>query len=285
MLGKLTKHEFFSIGRIALPAYIGILAISLVGRFLTWLTSRQYVIDNVPATFVRIIKVLSSLISFVYVIAFIAFVVMTLVFIIYRFYKNYFTDEGYLMNTLPVKPISLIFSKLFNAWIWILFSGIIALASLNITFGHYDQLVDSLNNFLDSIKNLVTQQGDLIRDELGVPIWVFVVELVIFFILLITRYVISWYSSVGFGMLILKKHRIIGTIIAYLIIDNISYALSGGFFGLITKILPGHMEELVESGGKALQTTVIGGSVLNLILTVLLFWFLTYIMKHKLNLD
>ena len=285
MLGKLTKHEFLSTGRVALPAYIGIFAISLVGRFLTWITSKQYVLDNVPATFVRIIKVLSSLISIVYVIAFIAFVVLTLVYIVYRFYKNYFTDEGYLMNTLPVRPISLIFSKLFNAWIWILLSAVVALASLNITFGHYDQLVDGFNNLLDSLKNLVTQQGDAIRDELGVPIWVFVIELVLFFVLLITRYVISWYSSVGFGMLITKKHRIIGTLVAYLIIDNVANALSGGFFGIITKILPGHMQELVESGGKALQTTVIGGSVLNLVLTALLFWFLTYIMKNKLNLD
>ena len=92
MLGKLTKHEFLTSARIALPAYLAMFAISAVGRFLTWITSRQYVIDHVAPTFVRIIKILSSLISTVYVLAFIAFVIMTVVFLVYRFYKNYFTD-------------------------------------------------------------------------------------------------------------------------------------------------------------------------------------------------
>ncbi|MBR6512827.1 MAG: hypothetical protein IKT24_05120 [Clostridia bacterium] len=285
MLAKLTKHEFLTIGRTALPAYIGILAISLVGRFLTWLTSRQYLIDNVPITFIRIIKVLSSLISVVYVIAFTAFVVLTLVYLIYRFYRNYFTDEGYLMHTLPVKPISLIFSKLFNSWIWILFSAVIAFGSLWITFGHYDRLMNSIHNLTDSIKNAFEMQGEFIEEQLGVPIWVFVIELVLFFFLLITRYVLSWYSSVGFGIIIAKKHRLLGTIISYLIIDNVSYMLTGGVLGIITKILPQHMAELTESGGKALQMTVIGYSVLNLALSALLVWFLTYIFKRKLNLD
>ncbi|MBQ3897462.1 MAG: hypothetical protein II742_03075, partial [Clostridia bacterium] len=155
MLGKLTKHEFLTVGRLAVPAYLAILAISVVGRFLTWITSRQYVIDHVAPTFVRIIKILSSLISTVYVLAFIAFIVMTVVFLVYRFYKNYFTDEGYLMLTLPVKPASLIFSKLFNSWIWLLFSAIIAVASLYITLGHYDQLTDLISRTFDSVKQVI----------------------------------------------------------------------------------------------------------------------------------
>ncbi|GEM_PF-455418 len=285
MLGKLTKHEFLACGRIALPTYIAMLALSGIGRFLTWLTSRQYLIDNVPTTFVKIIKVLSSLISTVYVIAFIALVVLTLVYLVYRFYKNFFTDEGYLMMTLPVRPASLIFSKLFNGWIFIFFSAIVALGSLYITLGHYDQLVDLVERIFDAVKDVVDREGDFLRDELGVPLWVFVVEVVIFFFLLISRYIISWYTSVGFGMLLSKKHKVLGTIIAYIILDIASYILMGIFLAVATSILPNYYEVLAESGGKALQITVIGNSIINLILGALLFWFTSYIMKHKLNLD
>lgn len=285
MLGKLTKHEFLTSARIALPAYLAMFAISAVGRFLTWITSRQYVIDHVAPTFVRIIKILSSLISTVYVLAFIAFVIMTVVFLVYRFYKNYFTDEGYLMLTLPVKPASLIFSKLFNSWVWLLLSAIVALASLYITLGHYDQLVDLIERTVNSVRDVVEREGDFIREELGVPIWVFVIELIVFVILLVSRYIFEWYTSIGAGTMIAKKHKIIGTLIAFLILDNISYAITGGFIAIATSVAPDYFTTLSQSGGKALQLVVLGYSGVNLLLSGLLFWLLSYIMKHKLNLE
>ena len=43
--------------------------------------------------------------------------ILTIYFAI-RFYKNLYTDEGYLMHTLPVKPWMLIVSKLTIGTIW-----------------------------------------------------------------------------------------------------------------------------------------------------------------------
>lgn len=285
MLGKLIKHEFVACGRVALPTYAAMLVLSLIGRFLTWLTSRQYLIDHVPVTFVKIIKILSSLITTVYTIAFVALIVITLLYLVYRFYKNFFTDEGYLMMTLPVRPISLIFSKLVNGWIYIAFSGVIAVGSLYITLGHYDQLKDLLSQLSTSFDDFVAREGSFLREELGVPLWVFVVEVVLFVFFLITRYLISWYMSVGFGMLISKNHKILGTIIAYIIIDVASYTLMGIFLAVITSVLPDYYAVIASSGGKALQVTVLGYTIINLILSILLYWFTTFIMKHKLNLD
>ena len=285
MLGKLTKHEFLTVGRIALPTYIGVLLVATVGRFLTWLTSRQYLIDHVPATFVKIIKVLSSLISTVYVVAFIALIVMTIFLMVYRFYKNFFTDEGYLMNTLPVRPASLVTSKLFNSWIWIIFSLIVAFGSLYITLGHYDQLIDMFKNVGTAFKDVLDREGDFIRDELGVPIWVFVVELVFLALSYVTRYILTWYSSVGFGMLLSKKHKVLGTLIAYLILEIVSYILVGIYLAIAAKVVPNYYDIINTSGGKALQLVVVGSLVLNTIMSRLLFWFDCFIMKHRLNID
>lgn len=285
MLGKLTKHEFFSVGRIAAPTYLAVLVIAAIGRFLTWLTSRQYLIDNVPATFVKIIKTLSSLITTIYVIAFIALIIMTIFLMVYRFYKNFFTDEGYLMNTLPVRPASLVTSKLFNSWIWIFFSLIIAFGSLYITLGHYDQLVDLVEKLSDTVKDVLDREGDFLRDELGVPIWVFVVELVLLVFSYVTRYILTWYSSVGFGMLLSKKHKALGTIMAYIILEIVGYILVGIYLAVAAKVIPNYYDIINTSGGKALQLVVLGSLALNTILSGLLFWFDCFIMKHRLNID
>lgn len=285
MLGKLTKHEFLSVGRIALPTYIAVLLVAAIGRFLTWLTSRQYLIDHVPLTFVKIIKTLSSLISTIYVIAFIALIIMTIFLMVYRFYKNFFTDEGYLMNTLPVRPASLVTSKLFNSWIWIFFSLIIAFGSLYITLGHYDQLVDLVEKLSETIKDVIDREGDFLRDELGVPIWVFVVELILLVFSYVTRYILTWYSSVGFGMLLSKKHKALGTILAYIILELVGYILVGIYLAVAAKVIPNYYDIINTSGGKALQLVVLGSLALNAILSGLLFWFDCFIMKHRLNID
>ncbi len=285
MLGKLTKHEFLTIGKVALPSYIAVLVLSVIGRFLTWITSRQYIIDNVPQTFVRIIKVLSSLISTLYILAFIALIILTLFYIIYRFYKNFYTDEGYLMLTLPVRPASLITSKLFNSWIWILFSLIIAFLSLFITLGHYDQLIDLVKRVYDSISNVIEVNGDFLRDELGVPLWLFGVEVAFCIFMFVTRFVITWYSSVSFGMLISKKHKALGTIGGYIIIDIATWIIMSIYLAVITKVVPDYYTILSTSGGKALQIVILGSIVINLIFSGVLFWFNSFIMTHKLNLD
>ncbi|MDD6807433.1 MAG: hypothetical protein PUD72_03160 [Oscillospiraceae bacterium] len=285
MLGKLFKHEFLTIGKFALPSYIVVLILALVGRFLTWITSRQYVIDNVPSTFVKILSILTSLITLLYTLVFLGIFLLTMAFLVYRFYKNFFTDEGYLMMTLPVKTPSLILSKLSNAWIWIIFSGIVAIVSLIITVGHFDELTDTLNNTWDSIKSMLEREEDFIKDELGVPIWVFVIELLVLGLAYLTRFILSWYASVSFGNLIAKKHKIIGTLFSYFLLFIITTIILSLYLTVITTLIPDYYDKLNDSSGRALQTVVFGSIAIYSVFSAGLFAFTNYIMKHKLNLD
>lgn len=285
MLGKLFKHEFLTTSKVAVPSYIVVLVLALVGRLLTWITSRQYVIDNVPGTFVKILEVLTSLITLLYTLVFLGIFMLTMAFLVYRFYKNFFTDEGYLMLTLPVRTPSLIFSKLTNAWIWMIFSGVIAIFSLYITIGHFEELTDSLSSAWDSIKALIDREGDYIKDELGVPIWVFVVELVVLALAYLTRFILSWYASVSFGNLIAKKHKIIGTLFSYFLLFIITTILLSLYLTVITTLIPDYYDKLNDSSGRALQTVVFGSIGIYSVFSAGLFAFTNYIMKHKLNLD
>lgn len=285
MLIKLTKHEFLSCARIAFPSYIIVLVLSLVGRFLTWLTSRQYILDNIPDTFVKIMQALSSLLSVLYVVVFMSLLILTLFMMIYRFYKNYFTDEGYLMLTLPTGTPSLISSKLINAWIWIFFSAVVALLSLWITLGHYEDITSTFGNLFDSIRDLIDRERDFIEEELGVPLWVFGVEIVVFIFAYITNFLLSWYASVSFGMLISKKHKIMGTLAAYFILYMVTTVINFVYLAAITTIVPDYYEILEESAGKALQYVILGSAVIYVIFSAGYFGLSSFILKRKLNLD
>lgn len=285
MLTKLTKHEFLSCSRIAFPTYIIVLILAVVGRFLTWLTSRQYILDNIPSTFVKIMQVLSSLISVLYVVIFLSLLILTLFMMIYRFYKNFFTDEGYLMLTLPTSTPSLIFSKLFNAWIWIFISAAVALLSLWITLGHYEDITDTFGNLFKSIGDLIDREKDFLEEELGVPLWVFAAEIVLFIFAYITNFLLSWYASVSFGMLISKKHKIIGTLAAYFILYILTVIIQFAYLGAITTIIPDYYTILEESAGKALQIVTLGSTIIYVIFSIGYFVLSTYILRHKLNLD
>ena len=106
MLGKLIKHDFLSNARFLGPAYIVMLVIALLGRFVTWLATRKAIMDSVAPAFAHIINLLSSLLTVAFVLAPFAILFMAAFWVIYRFYKNIFTDEGYLMNTLPTRPVT-----------------------------------------------------------------------------------------------------------------------------------------------------------------------------------
>jgi len=71
-------------------------------------------IQNDEATLAYFFSVIALLLS---VLGLSAFMLATLIFVYMRYYKNFFTDEGYLTFTLPVKRIDLLNSKILSAFL------------------------------------------------------------------------------------------------------------------------------------------------------------------------
>ncbi|MBD5105429.1 MAG: hypothetical protein HDT41_00320 [Lachnospiraceae bacterium] len=65
-----------------------------------------------------------------YYFAILALGLATTIYFLMRFYKNLYTDQGYLMHTLPVTSHQLILSKAFVMYIWQLISGCVMLVSI-----------------------------------------------------------------------------------------------------------------------------------------------------------
>ena len=124
MLGKLLKHEFRATARFMWVIYAAMLVLSLGSHF-----AIRYM--NRPETF-SILRILAVAVTFLWVMALIFGAVMTLVMMVQRFYKNYLTDEGYLMFTLPVSIPAMIFSKLIVAIVWAVLTILVMLLGIGV---------------------------------------------------------------------------------------------------------------------------------------------------------
>ena len=126
MLGKLIKYEFKATARIYLPFFVLLVLLTGVNRLFIEIGGAGYT----P----QYMKIPSIVTVILYFVALAAVFVITMVATIQRFYKNFMTDEGYLMFTLPVTKDRLILSKLIVAVIWNILSTVIAALSLFFLF-------------------------------------------------------------------------------------------------------------------------------------------------------
>lgn len=106
MLSKLLKHEFKDTARIIPMFYL----ISLIFAGMV-LSAKTLNIDWFKMTTSVVLLLLG-----------IAVPIITFVVIAMRFYKNLYSNEGYLMLTLPVKPHLLLAAKGITAFVWMLLS-------------------------------------------------------------------------------------------------------------------------------------------------------------------
>ena len=125
MLSKLIGYEFRATRRIFFPAYLALLALSVLNAVSFALTSS---LDDLSLP--------SGLLMMVYVVAIMAVAFLSLAYMIVRFYQNLLGDEGYLMFTLPVRPWQLLWSKAIVSTVWMAASVILSgISILIVTFG------------------------------------------------------------------------------------------------------------------------------------------------------
>lgn len=136
----------------------------------------------------------------------IAFLILSEILIYVRYYKHFFSDEGYLTFTLPVKRRVLFTSKVLNGVIWQTLTVLVIIFSVIIMF-----------LFVPSTPNT-----DTIPPEVTEPIisagWVIAYLLEALALLVIYAFlsILSMYLIIAIGATIVRKNKVIVTIgIAY----------------------------------------------------------------------
>ena len=134
MLGKLIKYEFKTVNRLMIPLHLGLIGITIIGRFYIQMALSRRA-DSIWTGFAD-----ASLMMF-YIIALIAIALVTSIYLsIIRFRKNLFTDEGYLMHTLPVSVHEQIWGKLIVTTVWGTIDMVLILLSVLVMFLNQDMI-------------------------------------------------------------------------------------------------------------------------------------------------
>ncbi|MCR4946968.1 MAG: hypothetical protein K5929_08525 [Lachnospiraceae bacterium] len=114
MLGKCLKHEWVETWFIGLACCASVILVSVLIMFI--LPTFPKLADSDVGVYVLPILILTLTIIGIAAVAGALFIGKY--FFFYRYYKNLFTDQGYLMHTLPVETQDLVHSKLIVALIW-----------------------------------------------------------------------------------------------------------------------------------------------------------------------
>lgn len=128
MLNKLVKYDLKAGRRIFGAMYLFIMICAVIARIMTALGGIESMDSNGSVFFYFyagsfFLMILSIVVS----------CTITVVWIILRYRNNLLRDEGYLMHTLPVTPVSLYFGKMTSSIIWFLADIIVIFAAFIIS--------------------------------------------------------------------------------------------------------------------------------------------------------
>lgn len=122
MLKKLLKYDFKSVFKVWWILAVITVAIAFVGSLALRVLNQSNgssVFLNIFGGFLVVVSVITIALSFT----------ATIFLAAYRFYKNFYSDEGYLTFTLPVKRSTLLLAKTINTFVWSLIGFCVVLIS------------------------------------------------------------------------------------------------------------------------------------------------------------
>lgn len=269
MLKKLFKYDFEASCRIFLLLYGIVALLTVLGKIIFTLVPEG--LENFPLLTVLIPT---------YILLIIGLLIGFHIYLVVRFYRSLFTDEGYLYNTLPVKPWQLIASKLFvNVLLSLLGFVVLILCGLILLAG-------------SPLESLMANAGE-IREALQMLFGITPGGLV-FFILLYAPIAqfssfLMYFASIALGQVLLPKHKVLGAFVAYMIYYVIMQTVTSIPVFAVTFSTT---MQLAESGGdftlwmnNFYHFTYFLSFGLSLVCCVVYFFITNYILKKKLNLD
>lgn len=272
MLKKLFVHEWKDTWRL-----VGILNVAvLIMTFIAVIAVKTDGFDKLMGNaYTFIIGVLYMM---VYIGSIVALSFVCSFYFFARFYTQFYTDQGYLMHTLPVSPHALIWSKAFVTMIWQVISGLVGFFSIIslICAASGENLFEDFNFNFDALR---TVDGAL---------FFVIVNILLFILMMVGGMLLSvflGYAAVSIGQSF-KKQKVLGSILIYMVLYFMVQTVSSfvvnpfvlGFnFGGVN-----YSEQTIM----AIFTGIMGVGAVVIIGAAVAFYFITYTaMKNRLNLE
>ena len=202
MLSRLLKYDFRAMLKYWWIAALSSMGLSVLGGVCAVILDNEY---NQHFSFTAI----AGLGIILTVLGMSAFMVLSQVLIYVRFYRHFYTDEGYLTFTLPVKRCHLLSSKVIAAVTTTVLTGIVLVADLVIIMAivQGDKLFDAAlwERRLRVVRDLWNSVGGGFFVTYGVEILLLLLSLAVFSVMLM-------FCCITFAGVVVKKHKVLAAI-------------------------------------------------------------------------
>lgn len=275
MLKKLLRHELietWKIPAIALStAVLLTLVCSLYFYFMPFPDADVEMNVGVFAIFMGYTVIVSSI------------SVLIVVYLGVRFYKNLYTDEGYLMHTLPVRPWMLIISKMLIGLLWSYLACIITV----VTVLPATILAIPKMTYMDSsdIAAILPALTGILGGNVSGMLFFFLPYMLVS----CASSVLFLYAAISLGQLF-GGHKVLASILCYLGLQTLisiasSLFVAPGLAGVIVRHADDSTEFLNLVMPSIMRTIYISSFFADIVLAAAAFYLTYYIMKKCLNLD
>lgn len=215
-----------------------------------------------------------------------AAMLLTIIFSAVRYQKKMYSDEGYLLNTIPADPVLHILSSLITEYIWTIAIAAVDVVALIISAGG----LDFWRGFLTPIRYVIEIDP------------AFAIYLLTFMLIFPGTLMLTLIFVINFGYLF-RSHRVlagIGGYVGLMIISNILssvvYMISGksNFNAATMKILSDNPDYITSDESyqivmrelaKLTSGTYISTLIINVIFFAAIFIVSSYILKKRFNID
>lgn len=271
MLSKLIRHEWKSTWKMIGIMNIFVAVITLLGVITIvskiWNSESQHVM-----TFV----ILSTVF---YYLSIVVISVAACIYIAVRFYRNLYTDEGYLMHTLPVTKNELLMSKTIVGSVQLLITSVvITLSFLVLGLSIFYNLGSGEQNQI--IKELYYEAWPAIKNFFGASLGINIALFGFYCLISCISSVLMCFCAISVGQLF-AKHKVMSAIFCYIglyvVIQLVASFITVPFTGISL---------LEESYIPAMVTGMMAIEIIATAVLCIVFYFVSqYIMDKKLNLD
>lgn len=212
MLKKLLRYDFKAVLKYWWIAALSSVVLSLGGGWCISIFTNE---KDLPEA----LYVVATLLMIVVVLGLVAFAILTTILIFSRFYKNFFTDEGYLTFTLPVKRSQLLNSKLIvsTTTAMLIFLVLIIDIIVMIVLVSHEEIFTKeywygfVNDFL----------LEFLRDEYIAYYVLWFIEAFVIVVLLVIFSSLFMFSCITVASIIAKKAKVITAIGIYYVANSI----------------------------------------------------------------
>lgn len=279
MLGKLIKHEWKSTYK---TGCLMLAAMALI-TFFGWLSFQTPMWRSMGEGGSRFswLDIFGAFTLVMYVILLVAVNIGILIYIGVHFYKTMYTDEGYLLHTLPVTKHEILLSKILVGSLWVLiiiFSMYLSIFLLGFSMAW--AIVPDRYTFREFWQGFSEGMGDAFRMaglELGIDFGAWFVRALITSLISPFITLTTLFGAISIGQLA-SKHRVLMAILSYIGIMIAESIISSIIRSIMTV---SNLSSFGIYAGRSANSNFI----IKLLIAVCLYFVSWYVTSNKLNMD